>query len=309
MYRKKTFWQIIVLTCLLIVMACSPTFFPGLNDEVESEREAATERAATAGKTRSSVSTAPKLEGEFAAGAVLQQLFGNYDAATKRARWQPGQAALQELAFNSQPRMVYTRVLFSGRFVEREQTRAILLLKTLPVPEGCRGCTPAIGAALYTKFADGWQLDAQRLNVAKVGAFDQISKAKLVRFGADKYGVLFNWKFTNLGFIEEGALLVAEYEQGLQPLLSINTGGNNAARCQADTGYVETVGCWSYRSTLEFVSTERTGALGKESEYYDLDVVTTGNKPNDAGAIVRFHERKTYHFHAGNYQLQTQGRH
>lgn len=305
MYDQKTLWQFSVIALLLIVAACSPTFFPDLSDDTELAREAVPAPAAKAGKTAAGEARRPKLVGEFAAGPALQQLFGNYDAATKLARWRPDQSAVQELGFSTQPRMVYTHALFAGQFVERQQARAILLLKTLPVPDVCRGCSPAIGAALYTRQADGWELNAQRLNVANIGAFDQLSKARLVKFGADKHGVLVNWSFTNLGFAEEGALLVAGSEQGLRQLLSINMGGNNAMRCR-DDGVAETTGCWSYRSTLEFVP---VGSAGQTGDYYELRVVTTGSKPNDAGEIGRLHERKTYRFHAGAYQLQSQTRH
>jgi hypothetical protein len=289
MARKYILLSAVILLAALWASACHASIFSDFGSAVRDDKEHRPRLVAPAPE-----STVRTLTGAFNASKAVELLYGNIDPETKRARWQPTQEELKLFGLKSNIKMLYTRVLFAGEFTERGQPRYFLLTKTTAAPEECRACAPFLGGATYTKVGDRWQPDNESRFIARMNTFDKFVRAKVVKLGAQKHGVLFHWSFTNLGFTEEGNVLVAEFNQGLKELFALVTAGNNEADCDPSQHFAGSVACWSYKSKLEFVPSANP-------DFYDLKIITRGTKPNEEGVVTEFAKTKTYVFINGRY--------
>jgi hypothetical protein len=289
MFSRK-FRATAMLSACLSAAACTYTTF---NDNGRGGSAGPTPAQATEPSPQPSGEPAGKALGAtFEVGRALAQLYGSYDPATKRARWQPTSAELAKFGFGPAVKEVYSNVLLAAPFSENGSERYFVLTKTLPTMRAGRGVSPALGGALYTKAGDAWFLNLATRHIARLEAYDKLSKAQVVRLGAQRHGLLFRWSFSNAGFTEEGAVLVAEHNRSLSRLLALNVGGSNESDC--DPAGSPAPNCWSYKSRLEFVP-------GENQDYYDLLVTTEGTRRLNGGEVAPVNETRRYLFVNGQY--------
>ncbi len=272
-----------LLALALISFACQPTFVEDFGSAINDDRANATPAVAP-----SPEATVTALAGALTTEQAMGLLYPAFDTDTQRARWEPLPAERKQLGFAANVKTLESRALWAAPFTQGERERYYLLTRT--AAEACRNCQGLLGGALYEKSAEGWQLVRETKSIAWLGATDQFLQGKVVKIGAEKYGVLYRWRATNNGYTEEGDRLVAEDKKGLQELFSAITTANNEADC------TPSYRCWSYKSTLMFVP--REGAA-----YYDLRVTTSGTKPDEEGMASAFEEVKTYRIVQGRYAL------
>ena len=295
---------------LLIALAALLT---GCNySPISSFGSAANERGATApkekrpreatlaeSKPRAGSFTKPtiSLEGEFDNAKALRAIYGsaNYNAEQKRALWRPNKSELERFGFFSDIKTVASRVLFSKAFQQGDAKRYFVITRTAPTKEDCEDCVPFLGGAVFTKAGDEWQIDSQNRAITRTGMQGELSGGKMSKIGADKYGVLFNWKAAHAGVAEEGALLIAETKSGLKEVFSMVTGGNNKTYCNEKGLYEDDPSCWAYSSKLEFVPTASAG-------YYELKITTQGTKQAENNNVVAVRETRRLAFSENGYR-------
>ena len=273
-----------LLALALISFACQPTFVDDFGSAINDDRAKVTPAVASSPEASLAVTS-----GALTAEQAMSMLYPVFDAATQRAQWEPLPAERMQLGFAANVSMLATRVLVAAPYAQGERERYLLLTRTAAEP--CRNCQSLLGGALYEKSAAGWQLVRESKAITWLGATDQFLQGKIVKIGAEKFGVLYRWRATNNGYTEEGDRLVAESDDSLRELFSAITSANNETDC------TPSYRCWSYKSTLTFVP--REGASG-----YDLRVVSSGTRPDEEGMAIAFEEVKSYRIVNERYALR-----
>ena len=267
----------------LFSFACQPTFVDDFGSAINDDRAKASPAVAPSPETKL---TAPV--GALTAEQAMCMLYPAFDTDTQRARWEPLPAERKQLGFAANVKTLESRALWAAPFTQGERERYFLLTHT--AAEACRNCQGVLGGALYEKSAEGWQLVRETKAITWLGATDQFLQGKVVKIGAEKYGVLYRWRATNNGYTEEGDRLVAESDEQLRELFSAIASANHETDC------TPSYRCWSYKSTLTFVP--REGASD-----YDLLVATNGTKPDEEGLASAFEDVKTYRVVNGRFAL------
>lgn len=227
------------------------------------------------------------LEGEFDSAKALRAVYGSYNAEQKRAQWKPTREELNRFSFYNNIQTLYSRAYFSKPFQQNGAERYFVITRTAPSKADCEDCVPVLGGAVFTKTGEEWELNAQSKLITRTGLHGVLSAGRMVKLGAEKYGVLFHWKSTNEGIAEEGDLLIAETKGGLKEVFSMITGGDNKKHCEEVGAYADDPTCWSYRSKLEFVA-------NANSSFYDLRVTSEGTKQIEENEIMPVRETKRF---------------
>lgn len=235
------------------------------------------------------------LEGDFDNGKALKLMYGNFNPETKRAQWKPTRGDLDKFNFYSDIKAVYSRAYFAKAFQENGNTRYFVITRTAPAKEDCEDCVPVLGGAVFTKQGDEWKLDAQTKALTRTGLHGELSNGKLIKIGADRYGVAFHWKATNLGVTEEGELLIAETKSGLKEVFSMVTGGNNRKYCEENKLDADDPACWSYKSTIEYLPNANSG-------YNDIRITSTGNKQIEENEVAPMRETNRFYYTETGYR-------
>jgi hypothetical protein len=235
------------------------------------------------------------IQGDFDNGKALKQMFGTYNAETKRSVWKPKKEELGKFNFYDNVTSLQSRAVFSKSFQQGDNDRVIVVTRTAPPRDECEDCVPVLGAAIYTKLGDEWHLDSQAKAISRTGQHGELSGGKLVKISPNKYGVLFSWKHSNMGVAEEGTMLLAETKSGLKEIFSMVTGSNNKAYCQENGLYENDPECWGFSSKVELVKSET-------SPYYDVKVTTQGTKQVDQGEVANVRETRRFAYSETGYR-------
>ena len=155
--------------------------------------------------------------------------------------------------------------------------RTFLITQLVPQIERgfqCHPCAPGIGAATFTKTAEGWRFDVGTPLVTEIGSYGKAPEPEIVQVGPERYAVV-------------------------NEALRLQTYSDNSGACDPESGSDvpedEREGgpgepCWAYTSTLEFLP-------GQNPDYFDLKVTGTG--PQEG----QFAEETLYEVVDGAYQL------
>lgn len=235
------------------------------------------------------------LEGEFDSAKALRAVYGTYNAEQKRAQWKPTKEELNRFSYYNNIQILYSRAYFTKSFQQNGLERYFVITRTAPSKSDCEDCVPVLGGAVFTKNGEEWELNAQSKLITRTGLHGELSNGRVVKIGAEKYGVMFHWKATNEGITEEGDLLIAETKNGLKEVFSMVTGGDNKKHCEAIGAYADDPACWSYRSKLDFVA-------NANNSYYDLRVTSEGTKHVEENEILPVRETKRFVFAETGYR-------
>ena len=200
---------------------------------------------------------------------AMQLIYGNYDVSKKYSDWNK--------------RIV--RVLASTH----SEDKYVLLTEASSPDCNSHLCSAEIYAASLFNHADHWKPVSQPRLIAKMGSFGRAPEAEIAKIGPSKYGFLFHPGFTGQGITKESLVIYADTGRMYDRLLSVEgTAGDNQGNCSQ-----ELHNCWSYKSNIEFMT-------GKNPEYYDLLLTTTGTRPNSR-KITDFKKVRRYTFHERKY--------
>lgn len=235
------------------------------------------------------------LEGEFDAAKALRAVYGTYNAEQKRAQWKPTKEELNRFSFYNNIQTLYSRAYFTKPFQQNGVERYFVITRTAPAKADCEDCVPVLGGAVFTKNGEEWALDAQSKMITRTGSHGELSAGRLVKLGANKYGVLFHWKAISEGVAEEGDMLITETKSGLKEVFSMITGGDNKKHCDEIGAYADEGACWAYRSKLEFVP-------NASSSFYDLRISSEGTKQVEDNDIIPVRETKRFVYSETGYR-------
>lgn len=169
--------------------------------------------------------------------------------------------------------------------------RTFLITQLVPQIEGgfqCHPCAPGIGAATFTKTAEGWRLDVGTPLVTEIGSYGKAPEPEIVQVGPERYAVVLRWGGVGQGYHGRQAAYFLETDAGVKEALLLQTYSDNSGACDAESG--SDVPCWAYTSTLEFLP-------GENPDYFDLKVTGTGPQER------QFAEETLYEVVDGAYQL------
>ncbi len=240
----------------------------------------------------SEVLSKKRFSGDFDVRKALELVYGSYDYQKKYTKWKLTKEDLKSnngsVTFDAGT--VYTGPNLAQSFVQGGVQRFILTTETVPARYDCHACAPLIGAATFSQQGDGWQLDAVTKAISTMGSFGSGPKGKLIKIGADRYGVVFHDGGMNQGISGEAVVIIAEVGESLREILTISEyGGDNSGACGE-----ELAACWKYSSKMDFEP-------GPNPDYYDIKVTTSGTREDDNGNVRQANALKKYTFVDGKY--------
>ncbi|MEK6698491.1 MAG: hypothetical protein AABZ10_05535 [Nitrospirota bacterium] len=155
----------------------------------------------------------------------------------------------------------------------------------------CMTCGATVGAAVMTKVANGWRVDAVARNFLVEGAHGYGHGGELVKIGTERFGVLFETGGGNRGYYAGAKDLVYEHQGKLKVLSVYDTSGNNTGAC------IEKEKCYSFDSTISFLP-------ASAREFFDIQVVTKGTDSERLGdGIIKINRTRRYMFNRVVYAL------
>jgi hypothetical protein len=240
---------------------------------------------------------APSMRGELDPQEALEILYGKLETEGDAALWKPSED-VREAAGMPNWHTIQVSVLGALAFRQTGAERKFLITKLVPVTErayDCHSCAPGIGAATFTKTADGWRLDARNPNVTELGAWGNAPEPKIAKMGPDQHGVVFQTVGVGQGYYYRFATFLLEAGQTVNQVLHVETGSDNSGACDPECedlepGYWECEGlkpCYSSDSELEFVP-------GEHAEYFDLKMTTTSTPSGETRVTVFAYNDGTY---------------
>jgi hypothetical protein len=241
------------------------------------------------------------LSGRADAGKALRLLYGNYDAGQGSARWTLSQPEIERFEFNPDDfekgrRDVFVKLVFWGLFKQGGQERYILITGAAPPHYECHACAPIIGGAIFSRSGNVWKLDTDTRFITRMGSYGEVnSDGLLVSIGPDRHGVLFRPGWTGQGYTYQSVVILGETGGEIREIASIpQTDGDNVGTC-GEKEEPANQPCFSYQARVDFVP-------GRNREYHDLRIRTTGTKLNDAGKLQRVNETTRYSFDGQEYK-------
>jgi hypothetical protein len=271
-----------------------------------SKRSVVSEQRSTATTSAADHPTAPKpadvptkkfFTGDFDTGKALELIYGSYDSQKKYSKWKITKEDIQRLPSEDpstgiQPGTVYTAANFAKPFTQAGVARFFVITETVPARYDCHACAPIIGGATFSKQGDAWQLDTLTKEVSTMGSWGSAPEGKLIKIGAERYGVVFQPGYTGQGITSESAVVIAETTENVHEVLVVDEySADNSGTCGEGLAT-----CYSFSSKLEFVA-------GANPEFYDARITTTGTKEDKDGNVRRANAVKKYTFANGKYVL------
>ncbi|MBI4853388.1 MAG: hypothetical protein HY819_16465 [Acidobacteria bacterium] len=234
------------------------------------------------------------IQGDFSEKKAMEFLYSNYNEAQKESNWNPTQEDLLKVDEDSslkEAKEFYVTALLTSPFKEEGSDKQILITAAAPPEHTCHACAPIIGAFIFKKNTQGWELELKQHYVTELGSYGAPPDGKLVQIGKDNFGVLFDFGDTGQGYTTESVVLIAKTDKAFKEILTVETGGDNSGTCGDDLGP-----CWEFSSKYEFVS-------GKNENFFDFKISTTGTKGGDEeNTTVPVNENKTYIFDGKEYK-------
>ena len=225
---------------------------------------------------------------------ALELVYGKLETKGDASLWTPTEAEWVGGGGASDLSPVDVSVLAAPAFGQDGAERRFLLVQLVPETEGgfnCHACAPGIGAATFTKTAEGWRLDARSPHVADLGSSGAAPELELVQVGPQRYGVVFHWVYVGQGETYAGETFLLESGAKVIRALDLDVFYDNAGACgPEDEGYRP---CVELRSMLEFVP-------GKNEEYFDLKVTADGTGEDGV------QEETVYSYAGGTYRERSE---
>jgi len=236
---------------------------------------------------------------DFDLPAEMTDLYGNYDSAAGLSIFVPPPvppwnmitgAIIEDTSEPNPPDQKLDVRAFFLSAVPGSGNKEVLLA-TFGVPDSgnfdCHACAPFIGAALFKRGTGGWTREASEPPFLPFGLVGRHPDAKLVQYGPHRYGIQLESRGAHQGNIFTTVALLLPWNGRFRMALRTETLANNtedeSAECRLsedgpDKDYRLRL-CYAYHRKLKFVP-------GRDSQYYDLVVTTSGKDFNESGKVV-----------------------
>lgn len=246
---------------------------------------------------------------EFDIPTAMAALFGNYDASRRVSFYDVPQTTVIDL-YGSSFELgddIDVRPFWISSIQEDHTRKAVLLTYAVPSakdhppafdgdePFSCHACAPLIGAAIFVKSANGWEVDSSRAVATRAGGWGRPPEAiRIVRIGPQRLGVEIRDADTGQGETTSSTTLLVPWKGKINEALVRSIADDDKGMCGK-----ESLPCYSNRKRMNFVS-------GKDPEYYDIVLTLSGTDLSDSDPITRKDVRGTerLEFASGFYRTE-----
>jgi hypothetical protein len=212
-------------------------------------------------------------------------LYGNWDEAKECSTLRPRSK-------DSGARPVLVTEEGAYEMPDTSPERVLFLTASNGEGDDSHGQAPAIGGALFEKVPGGWKAALRTEEIAKLGSYGKPPDGRLVQLGPERWGVEYTPTFAAMGVTEGGLAVIAETGGALKLVLS-QTGisAENGGECDeaADT-------CYAFDSEIRYVP-------GAGTDWFDVEVVTSGSRRGEGGKAEEFTETRRFVFDGTQYRI------
>jgi hypothetical protein len=225
----------------------------------------------------------------------MTALYGNYDSSA-------GLSRVTSPSDSSEDRDV--RAFFVAATPDTG-TKEVLLATFAVLHEGeekCHTCSPDIGGAVVRKDASGWIVEASAQPADLfVSADGELPDASLVQFGPHQYGIKLEYSgehgsraYTETSFFLPwaGRFTIAVSKTTIE---DSSEDGRGCGRPHSHSVDGSQLPCYAYHKKLTFTP-------GRNPEYFDLMITTTGTDLNQSGEVIDVTGTENLHFIDGEYR-------
>lgn len=243
------------------------------------------------------------IEGAFTVPAAMEVVYGLYDREFECSKWVCKPTEKKSFAGKTDKSgTLHTRAAGVYPIDSKDGKKMLMLTETLSREkdgwENCHACAPILGAAMFQQIDGAWFIEALKKDLDVIGAWGELPSNKLVKFGPDMQGVLFNYGSAGQGVSNNGIELVGILDGKFKVLLDVHTDFSNEGMFPDPK--TEPM-AFAYTSDLTF----KEIAPGKP---YQLIIKRKGSRPIDGfygvGEVLKFSEELTYRIEEGAYVMQ-----
>jgi len=180
------------------------------------------------------------------------------------------------------------KVVRKDPYVQNGVDKLFVVTQITPQDDfSCRLCYPNVGAAVFAKVGDGWQMEAVSPDMGQFGMWGEIYSGVLTEIGDGNYGMLFSTYFGGgaMSFFSDGEALMYPIGDTIEFIFRGATAMSNTAFCEE----VEAE-CYDWTAEIEFVS-------GPNPKFNDIRLRSTGTRPTESGNRIESADgEKLYRF-------------
>lgn len=230
-------------------------------------------------------------------GAILRELYGNYDYKKRAAVWKPtGEELIQvykHFLGIANPPYPDKNYLFDVRIITTQSTDdgkfyAVLTKATAEGNDYCHPCSAILGGAIY-EWRDGrWVVETKQSIIDAIGSFGDFPNPDIIPIGPKKTGFHFTLGYAGTGAFNEDVKILGLAGNRLRWIIELN---------DATYGEYDSYGYRKYgkTSTITFIR-------GSNSEYYDLKVVSEVERTQESEDTIKEFEESIYQWGGLGYE-------
>ncbi len=177
--------------------------------------------------------------------------------------------------------------LLAKIYQEGDQRKGVLVVQRQMVSDGevvaSHAQQATISVYIFTQKGRRWYFEKGNKEVTEIGAYGEAPERRLIKLGDDKYGILFNGGYANMGQVISYATLIGLSDKSINELGAFDTGEENSGACdeQAEEAEANALDeCWSYSGELNFL---RDG--GKDYYLLGVNYQGTGHQDGQDGIV------------------------
>lgn len=234
--------------------------------------------------------------GNITESKALELLYGKIDPKKKAAAW-TAQGITMQGSFLENGASTWVTALQAEKVREGSDEKYYLLTSIVPTgndPFDCHACAPGLGAAVFVKRGDHWDVEAQTPVATVAGSYGQAPEAKLTAIGPAHHGFLLMTGYMNQGISESATFLLAPQGKDFKEAFAQQTGEENGGNCAEEGDNSGLPACYDYSTSVDF-------RPGPKADYYDIVTATNGTKPGDNGKVVDATANVTFRFNGQKY--------
>jgi hypothetical protein len=229
----------------------------------------------------------------FTEETAMRAIYGGYSVERK------GTILSQEVYPTGKVEILASAIL-TRTYVEASVNKGVLVVQRQSFDENGRNMAAhpeGADISVYIFRHDGtkWVFEKGKKTVVNTGSFGEAPAAGLIKLGAEKYGVLFEPSYQQMGYVSTDIFIVGISEPEINVILTeLDMSGDNEASdiCIED----EAAGkCWRYQADLNFF--EKRG-----SDYYVIEHKLGGTSQGEGTTIIPIDGIKYYEKSASKYQ-------
>jgi hypothetical protein len=244
----------------------------------------------------------PHLPASFDLGSAMSTLFDNFDPKTESSQSSIPQNTVFDLkgsGFKIGDEIV-VQPLWASTVVENGKHKVVFLTYSVPKSRyghgatdlnnfECHACAPLIGAAIFVRIGDRWQVESSRAVVSRGGGWgDPPSDFRIIAIGPHRIGIEISDGDTGGGETTTVKTIVVPWKGKVNEALRYETTNDNKGDCGIEK---DELPCYSNRKRLSFIPKAN-------HDYFDILLTLSGTDMTEVepyrAKVVRGLERLTF---------------